>query len=536
MASAARRARGTARRPFAVLASPSPARNNRGAVTAENVAPAAPEATPFAQRVRRFGKCAGGGKAVAKKLSSPVSVSRKPAATAIRRRVSSFSTTTTRCSTPAAAAAAQAKAHDPLRAPLWDFSGKAVRANLSSPFDEADHRGRRQERMLGGDGGEGEAAAAARKRTARSVAMEEAMANLPEPGEGRVKYLVDTFERLLSLADGCGGGPKARSGRRTKSEVTPVAARASSASSSRTPPPPAAEVIDVSYPSSEVSFPAIAGVACILDASDRTSMIRAVREQRRQRRYNSTGSSQRTCSRKVITVTSQRPFNLRTEQRGKAKEENFIQRMRKMQLEEEMMRNPLAQGLPFTTDEPENPVKPPTKEPTEPIDVVLHSDLRAVGRAKFDHQVSCTLRCSCAVDEFLRAMHRLSSILQVAERTSFMEEVRLAKERQQKMDEEIEIKQLRKEQVPRAHPMPDFTKPFVPKRYQISEASYNSQGAKISPQIDEEHLKGVIGFENKRVVLIVFVTIMVTLANLFFQNRKEHRKYFWCVIIYQRCI
>jgi hypothetical protein len=32
------------------------------------------------------------------------------------------------------------------------------------------------------------------------------------------------------------------------------------------------------------------------------------------------------------------------------------------------------------------------------------------------------------------------------------------------MDEEIEIKQLRKEQVPRAIPMPDFSRPFMPKR------------------------------------------------------------------------
>uniref|UniRef100_A0A0A8ZY10 TPX2 C-terminal domain-containing protein n=1 Tax=Arundo donax TaxID=35708 RepID=A0A0A8ZY10_ARUDO len=32
------------------------------------------------------------------------------------------------------------------------------------------------------------------------------------------------------------------------------------------------------------------------------------------------------------------------------------------------------------------------------------------------------------------------------------------------VDKEIEIKQLRKELVPRAHPMPDFTRPFVPKR------------------------------------------------------------------------
>jgi hypothetical protein len=36
------------------------------------------------------------------------------------------------------------------------------------------------------------------------------------------------------------------------------------------------------------------------------------------------------------------------------------------------------------------------------------------------------------------------------------------------VDEEIEIKQLRKELVQRAHPMPDFTRPFVPKRYGIS--------------------------------------------------------------------
>jgi hypothetical protein len=36
------------------------------------------------------------------------------------------------------------------------------------------------------------------------------------------------------------------------------------------------------------------------------------------------------------------------------------------------------------------------------------------------------------------------------------------------MEEEIEIKQLRKGTVPKAHPMPDFTKPFVPKRYQNS--------------------------------------------------------------------
>lgn len=48
------------------------------------------------------------------------------------------------------------------------------------------------------------------------------------------------------------------------------------------------------------------------------------------------------------------------------------------------------------------------------------------------------------------------------------------------MDEENEIKQLRKEQVVKAHPMPDFTKPFVPKRYVISNA-FVSPSDLISP-------------------------------------------------------
>ncbi|CAD6269722.1 unnamed protein product [Miscanthus lutarioriparius] len=40
----------------------------------------------------------------------------------------------------------------------------------------------------------------------RVMTMEEAMVGLPVPGEGRVKYLVDTFKRLLSLGGGGGGG------------------------------------------------------------------------------------------------------------------------------------------------------------------------------------------------------------------------------------------------------------------------------------------------------------------------------------------
>ncbi|KAL5223337.1 hypothetical protein ABZP36_028050 [Zizania latifolia] len=66
--------------------------------------------------------------------------------------------------------------------------------------------------------------------------------------------------------------------------------------------------------------------------------------------------------------------------------------------------------------------KPPMKEPTEPIDVVLHSEIRAVVCARFDYQVAY---CN-----------------------SFLEKLNMEMERHQKLDEEIKIKQLRKEQVP----------------------------------------------------------------------------------------
>ncbi|KAL6655979.1 hypothetical protein ACP70R_006805 [Stipagrostis hirtigluma subsp. patula] len=110
----------------------------------------------------------------------------------------------------------------------------------------------------------------------RSVAIEGAMAALPEPGEGPVRYLVNTFERLLLLAAaGGGGGPEAQSRgarRRKKNKATTVA--------STLTPSPSAEEINVSCPSvassSDVSFPAIAGVACIPDASYRIRIVLAL--------------------------------------------------------------------------------------------------------------------------------------------------------------------------------------------------------------------------------------------------------------------
>lgn len=137
-------------------------------------------------------------------------------------------------------------------------------------------------------------------------------------------------------------------------------------------------------------------------------------------------------------ITCQKPFNLRTEQRGRAKEEEFTKKIQELMTEEEKLRIPIAQGLPWTTDEPECLIKPPVKENTRPVDLKLHSDVRAVERAEFDHQV--------------------------AEKMSLIEQYKMERERQQKLAEEEEIRRLRKELVPKAQPMPYFDRPFIPRR------------------------------------------------------------------------
>ena len=59
-----------------------------------------------------------------------------------------------------------------------------------------------------------------------------------------------------------------------------------------------------------------------------------------------------------------------------------------MIMAEERQRIPIAQGLPWTTDEAECLLKPLVKEITIPTDLKLHSDMPAIEQAKFDHQVA----------------------------------------------------------------------------------------------------------------------------------------------------
>ncbi|KAG1366791.1 Protein TPX2 [Cocos nucifera] len=274
----------------------------------------------------------------------------------------------------------------------------------------------------------------AKVRKMRSLVMEEAISSIPETGSGRVKHLVKAFESLLSIS---------KEGEAVKSEDRKPRAMNWALPGLQQPTKTAeTKVSSASVFSSAELFPSRdferdSRLYSSMDSnSDRLSWGSRTSGGSRSRR-NSSEFPGRSWNKK-LRVTSQQPFKLRTEQRGRLKEEQFLKKVKELLVEEEKKRIPIAQGLPWTTDEPECLVKPPVKESTEPTDVVLHSDVRAVERAEFDHFV--------------------------AERMNFAEQLRLERERQQKLEEEEEIRRLRKELVPKAQPMPYFDRPFIPKK------------------------------------------------------------------------
>ncbi|XP_059283755.1 microtubule-destabilizing protein 60-like [Lycium ferocissimum] len=280
----------------------------------------------------------------------------------------------------------------------------------------------------------------------RERALEEARQSVPEAGAGKVKHLVKAFEKLLSIPKTNECEAKVE---KDEKEVEDFSKGHKWALPGLQPPNiPETQVSSSSFCPSDFfltseSLGLDSRRASSFDSSHGCFSIssRTSGGGRRSRR-NSAGSSrtfaQRNWKRRQLKATSQKPFKLRTEERGKCKEEEFLKKMQQMAEEEEKQRIPIAQGLPWTTDEPECLAKPPVKEITRPVDLVLHSDIRAAERAEFDHQV--------------------------AEKMSLIEQYKTERERLQKMAEEEEIRRLRKELVPKAQPMPYFDRPFIPRR------------------------------------------------------------------------
>ncbi|CAN6296024.1 unnamed protein product [Urochloa humidicola] len=280
----------------------------------------------------------------------------------------------------------------------------------------------------GEEGNEVELEGSSKVRATRTKAMAEAMSSVPDPGSGRVKHLVHAFENLLTISTATSDEDKAGEGSWALPGLQPLKGDGDLG----LPPVSVLSSSDFLNAGPSRLCSSLDGKTDRLSWDSRTSA-----GGRRSRRNSS--ESLRSSWNKKLKVTSQQPFKLRTEQRGRFKEQQFAQKVQEMFLEEEKKRIHIAQGLPWTTDEPECLIKPAVKERTEPVDLVLHSDVRALERAEFDQYV--------------------------LERNNFAEQQRLEWERQQELEEQERIRQLRRtELIPKAQPMPYFERPFIPKR------------------------------------------------------------------------
>ncbi|XP_012437294.1 microtubule-destabilizing protein 60 [Gossypium raimondii] len=299
----------------------------------------------------------------------------------------------------------------------------------------------------------------------RDKLMEEARNSVPECG--KVLHLVKAFERLLSIPDSKESDKEEDDEKEPKEDkndddnnrqkplkwalpglqtinLTEVDAEnedeTKDSSSSSSSSSPSFCPSDFILTAENLGLDPCFSVSSSWDSSQGSISSRTSNGGRRSRRNSSesVGTIGGRRWKKQLKPTSLKPFKLRTEQRGKAKEEEFMKKIQEMMVEQEKQRIPIAQGLPWTTNEPEILIKPPVKVNTRPVDLRLHSDVRAVERAEFDHQV--------------------------AEKMSLVGQYKMERERQQKMAEEEEIKMLRKELIPKAQPMPYFDRPFIPKR------------------------------------------------------------------------
>ncbi|KAJ4841154.1 hypothetical protein Tsubulata_016916 [Turnera subulata] len=278
----------------------------------------------------------------------------------------------------------------------------------------------------------------------REKFLEEARKSVPEIG--KVMHLVQAFEKLKTLPNPKEPTEKEEEGSKEEKKkvmqwALPGLQHPKVPEGHEFKPPELPEFChsDFLLTSESLGLDSRVSVSSSWDGSQGSVSNRTSNGGRRSRRNSSEscGTMGGRRFKKKPKATSQRPFNLRTEQRGRIKEEEFIKKMQELMLEEEKQRIPIAQGLPWTTDEPECLIKPPVKESTRPMDLKLHTDIRAVDRAEFDHQV--------------------------AEKMCLIEQYKMERERLQKLAEEEEVRRLRKELVPKAQPMPYFDRPFIPR-------------------------------------------------------------------------
>ncbi|XP_068654038.1 protein TPX2-like isoform X2 [Aristolochia californica] len=196
-------------------------------------------------------------------------------------------------------------------------------------------------------------------------------------------------------------------------------------------------------------------------------------------------------------TTTPNPFHLHTEERGTEKERRFVEELLQKQLEEERARIPKAYPYPYTTDIPVVPPKPEPKKCTKPeafqlASLVRHEEeiqkkleekeRREREEAQMRHfkaqpimkedpiplpekvrkPLTEVQKFALHVDH--RAVDRSEFDKKVMEKEMMYKRYREEFEMNQKIEEEKEVKQMRRTMVPHARPVPNFANPFLPQR------------------------------------------------------------------------
>ncbi|KAI3744942.1 hypothetical protein L1987_58040 [Smallanthus sonchifolius] len=199
----------------------------------------------------------------------------------------------------------------------------------------------------------------------------------------------------------------------------------------------------------------------------------------------------------VLRNTAPNPFHLHTEERGAEKEKKFVMEIIHKQIEEERARIPKATPYPYTTDYPVVPPKPEPKQCTKPEPFQLESVARHEEEVQREmeerrrlEEEETRMRLFKAqpilkedpipvpekvriplteVQEFdlhveHRAVDRAEFDKKVKEKEMMYKRYRDEAESAKMMEEEKTLKQLRRTLVPHARPVPNFSKPFLPRK------------------------------------------------------------------------
>ncbi|KAJ0229340.1 Protein TPX2 [Hirschfeldia incana] len=195
--------------------------------------------------------------------------------------------------------------------------------------------------------------------------------------------------------------------------------------------------------------------------------------------------------------TAPNPFNLRTEERGAEKEKKFVMEVTQKLIGDERSRVPKAKPYPYTTDFPLVPPKPEPKQCTKPEPFQLESLVRHEDEMKREMEERMRMEREEAQKRLFkaqpvitedpipvpekvrkpfteiqafdlhvehRAVERADFDQKIKEKENQYKRYREESEAAKMVEEERNLKQMRKTMVPHARPVPNFNKPFLPQR------------------------------------------------------------------------